>query len=312
MQRYARGLVFVVTFGMGGVGTSTAQTTFKAELKGDAKADSKGAEANADASGTAASKSDASKADDPGGKPPGDGGDPTAGAQTASTEAGNRLMRKGWEDVVTVPRKAVLKEGRVELQPGVGMSINDVLIKHYALGGQINYFLTDVMQIGLEGQYMIKEASSRESLVGLQYNRVSTLNRYKYSAALNFGYAAGYGKFAMFNRYIVHWELVAMGGVGVVKSEIIPRIPGNEVFGGMRISPNFGFGTRVFLNDWMTFNVMLRDYVFPDKFEPTNRTKEQSVDVVADNAESAFVNNVVLSVSVGFFLPTSFQYRTGR
>ena len=90
-----------------------------------------------------------------------------------------------------MPRKAFLKDGRLELFPSTGVSLNDVLIRHYSFGGHLNYYLTDVFSIGLEGQYYIKERTDRESIVGLQYNRIATLNRYLYSGSLNFGYVPG-------------------------------------------------------------------------------------------------------------------------
>jgi len=122
--------------------------------------------------------------------------------QTAPSTPGAAAQRS-WQDVVVVPRKAFLKDGRLELFPFTGVSLNDVLIRHYSFGGNLNYYLTDVFSIGLEGQYFIKERTDRESIVGLQYNRIATLNRYLYAGALNFGYVPGYGKFTLFNRYII-------------------------------------------------------------------------------------------------------------
>lgn len=228
-------------------------------------------------------------------------GDPTAAAGP-----------KRWDDVVVVPRKAFLKGGRVELAPFTGVSLNDVLIRHYSFGGDLNYYLTDVFSVGLQGQYFVKERTDRESVVGLQYNRVSTLNKYKYAGALNFGYVPGYGKFTLFNKYIMHWDITASAGVGVIWTEIIPRNPGAETFQNMNIAPDFGVGTRFYLNDWLTFSVTFRDYVFNDKFEPLNRQPTQSIAEVKENASSQIVNNVMLFASVGFYLPTSFQYRTPR
>jgi hypothetical protein len=85
---------------------------------------------------------------------------------------------KSWEDIVVVPRKAFLKSGRLELAPFTGITINDVLIRHYSFGGDLNFYLTDVFSIGLEGQYFVKERSQRESLVGLQLKPNPTNNRY--------------------------------------------------------------------------------------------------------------------------------------
>jgi outer membrane beta-barrel protein len=236
--------------------------------------------------------------------------DPGAGEAPAVGDAAGR--RPSWQDIVVVPRKAFLKSGRLELSPFTGLSLNDVLIRHYAVGGDLNYYFTDVFSVGLQAQYFIKERTEREGLVGLQYNRVPTLNRYKYAGSLNFAYVPGYGKFTLFNRYIWHWDIFASAGIGAIRTEIIPRILGDETFQNTRIAPNFGAGTRLFLNDWLTASVSIRDYVFNDLLEPTNRTPTQTIDAVKSNAISQWVNNVMLYAAVGVYLPTSFQYRSPR
>jgi outer membrane beta-barrel protein len=220
--------------------------------------------------------------------------------------------RPSYEDIVVVPRKAFLKSGRLELAPFTGITLNDVLIRHYSFGGNLNYYLTDVFSIGLEGQYFIKERSDRESLVGLQYNRVPALNRYKYAAAFNFGYVPGYGKFTLFDKFIWHWDIFVNAGVGAIWTEIIPRNPSDTAFQNINIMPDFGVGTRLFLSSWLTLSFAFRDYVFNDKFEPAMRADGESIDSVKSRAVGQFVNNIMFFTSVGFYLPTSFHYRTPR
>jgi outer membrane beta-barrel protein len=231
--------------------------------------------------------------------------------QAAPTAPGAAAQRS-WQDVVVVPRKAFLKGGRLELYPFTGVSLNDVLIRHYSFGGDLNYYLTDVFSVGLEGQYYIKERTDRESIVGLQYNRIATLNRYLYSGSLNFGYVPGYGKFTLFNRYIIHWDLWIQGGVGLIQTEIIPRVVGDATFKNNRIAPSLGLGTHLFLSNWLTFNVSIKDYVFNDLFEPTDRKPNEDITAVKGRAQGQFVHNIMLSAGLGLYLPTSFTYRTPR
>jgi outer membrane beta-barrel protein len=233
-------------------------------------------------------------------------------AGTAAEQPAGAPRKPSYDDIVVVPRKAFLKSGRIELAPFTGVSLNDVLIRHYSFGGDLNYYLTDVFSIGVQGQYFIKELSERELLVGLQYNRVPTLNRFKYAGALNFGYVPGYGKFTLFNKYILHWDIFVQAGVGVFLTEIIPRIAGEQTFTNTNIAPDFGVGTRFFLSDWLTVSFAFRDYVFNDHFEPLNRTRGQPIDMVKAAATTQLVNNVMFFASLGFYLPTSFTYRTPR
>jgi outer membrane beta-barrel protein len=239
--------------------------------------------------------------------------DTTAPAPGAATGEQPAAPRKSWEDIVVVPRKAFLKGGRLELAPFSSVSLNDVLIRHYAVGGDLNFYLSDVFSIGIEGQYFIKERSEREALVGLQYNRIPTMNRYKYAAAFNFGYVPGYGKFTLFNKYIMHWDMFINAGVGAIWSEIIPRVVGDQTFQTISLAPDVGVGARFFLSDWLTVSFGFRDYIFNDKFEPLDRKPGEDIEAVKARALSqGFVNNIMFTTSIGFYLPTSFTYRTPR
>jgi len=220
-----------------------------------------------------------------------------------------------WQDIVVVPRKAFIKGGRFELSPFSGISVNDNLIRHYSFGGQINFFLSDALSIGLEGQYYVKALSPTADNVGLQYNRIPTLNKYLYSGDLNFGYTLMYGKFALFNKQILHWDTYLTGGVGLMVSEIIPRNPGLSSFQNQLIMVPVGLGARFFLFNWLTVNFAIKDYVFADKFEPAARNMDPALaDPAAAkaNADSAFVNNVMFYGGVGLYLPTKFTYKTPR
>lgn len=252
---------------------------------------------------------------EPGTTPP-ETGAPAAGPElpppVAQGDQSVAPKSKSWEDIVVVPRKSFLKGGRLELAPFTGITLNDVLIRHYAFGADLNFYLTDVFSIGIQGQYFIKELSQRESLVGLQYNRIPTLNKYKYAAAFNFGYVPGYGKFTLFNKLIMHWDIFVNAGVGAIWSEIIPRVPSNLSFGTISLAPDVAVGTRFFLNDWLTISFAFRDYIFNDKFEPIDRKPTETLQSVQDRATGQLVNNIMFTTSLGFYLPTSFQYRTPR
>lgn len=225
-----------------------------------------------------------------------------------------------WKDIVVVPRKQFLKGGRIEFQPFTGITVNDNLIRHYVFGLDLNYFLTDVFWVGLEGQYYLHQLTNQEELLGSEYNLAPTLNQYQYGGALNFGYVPVYGKFAWFNSSIVAWEIWASAGIGVTITKVIPRDPANSAlaFNNTDLTPNVAIGGRFFLPhlDWLTLNWALRDYILPDKFEPNAQVEMMNNITTAagakSQAQSQLVNNVVFSVGVGFYLPTKFQYKTPR
>ena len=245
------------------------------------------------------------------------GGEMT-GTETKKSTEGAGAPRKAWEDIVVVPRKAFLKKSRVEIAPFAGITLNDPLIRHYSFGGDLNYYITDVLSIGLEGQYFIKELSERESLVGLQYYLVPTLNKLKYHYALAFGYVPGYGKFGLFNKWIVHWDLTFALGVGMIRTEIIPRAFGDASFTNDNYVIHGGMGVRLFVLDWLTLSVTFRDYVYKDAFEYRDRanlpdpTNVAAVKKASQDNQSQLVQNIMMFFSIGLYVPPSFTYRTPR
>jgi outer membrane beta-barrel protein len=235
-------------------------------------------------------------------------------AVKASTALASQ-SRLSWQDIVVVIRKPFLKVGRVELMPLVGTTMNDNIIRHYAVGAQLNYYLTDVLSLGLEGQYYQDQFREPFDLIARQARRLPTVNKYNYSAALNFGYVPIYGKFAILDKHIVTWETQLTAGLGVTQSEVIPRdtkFPGFTNDFNITFSP--GASMRFFIFKWLTVNFSVRDYIFIDKFEPTDRSAvmNATADEAKDNADSSLINNVMFQIGLSFWLPTSFEYTTFR
>lgn len=239
----------------------------------------------------------------------GGGDDKPVKGDTGDVKLGE--SRVSWQDIVVVVRKPFLKVNRLELLPQWSVTMNDNIIQHIAFGGQVNYYLTDVLAVGLEGQYYIKNLREPFDLVARQARRLPTVNKYNWSAALDFHYVPVYGKFAVFDQHIVHWETFFTAGVGVTQSEVLPRDPALQPFTNFLVTPNVGAAMRFFITRWTTVHVGIRDYVFVDKFEATDRM-EVSGDAARDNADSSLVNNIMFQVGVSFWFPTSFRYTTFR
>lgn len=231
---------------------------------------------------------------------------------------GDRSQGKAtWKDIVVVPRKSFLKRYRVELLPFYAMTMNDNLIQHHAIGGEINFFMTDILSIGVSGMYYFKNVLDQEFYTRYHFHRVPSLNRYIYTATLNFAYVPIYGKFTLFNQHIMHYEVFATAGVGISGTEIIPRDYRYDPFSNMfTLTFPVGMGGRLFVTDWLAVHVAFRAYVMLDKFEPATRgggaSEEEEVEIAKSNAKTDIVNNMMFNVGVSFFLPTSFKYTTFR
>lgn len=219
-----------------------------------------------------------------------------------------------WKDIVVVVRKPFLKVRRTELNPFVSTTMNDNMIRHNAIGGELAYYLTDVLAIGAEGQYYTHSFAEPYDLVARQARRLPTVNKYNWSAALNFHYVPVYGKFAILDRRLVAWEAYFTAGIGVGQSEVIPRDRAFPGFTNFLIQPNVGASMRFFITKWLTLNFGIRDYLFIDKYEPADRTPMMNATAsqASENATSAFVNNIMFQIGLSFWLPTSFEYTTFR
>ncbi len=219
-----------------------------------------------------------------------------------------------WKDILVVVRKPFLKIRRTELNPFTSISMNDNMIRHYTIGGEFAYYLTDVLAVGVEGLYYVHNFNEPFDLVARQARRLPTVNQYNWSAALNFHYVPVYGKFAVLDKSLVAWEVYFTAGIGAGQSEVLPRDTKFPGFTNLLIQPNLGASMRFFLAKWLTINFGIRDYMFIDKFEPTNREvgMNDSASEAKENADSAFINNVMFQIGVSFWLPTSFEYTTFR
>ena len=219
-----------------------------------------------------------------------------------------------WQDIVVVVRKPFLKSRRTELFPMVGTTMNDNMIRHYTIGGELAYYLTDVLAVGVEGQYYRHSFQEPFDLVARQARRLPTINEYKWSAALDFHYVPIYGKFAILDHRLVTWESFFTAGIGAGESEVIPRDTKFPGFTNLLIMPNVGASMRFFLARWLTINLGIRDYIFYDHFEPRNRSETMfpTAESAKANAEGSLINNLMFQIGVSFWVPTSFEYTTFR
>jgi outer membrane beta-barrel protein len=249
----------------------------------------------------------------PGGEPTPPGGEPTPPGEqkTEAPAAGAQLGSISWKDIVTVPRRPILKYHRVELIPTYNVTINSPVIRHHGFGGIINFFLSETLNIGIEGTYYIPQQLEHYFLIGLDDRVLPSVNQYVWSATFNFGYVPIYGKFALFNKWIFQWEAYVQAGIGVLETQWVPRDPANQAATNFDVLWHVDLGTRLFLTKWLALHVYLKDYMFVDKFEPT--IPRTGTAVPPDNTfVSKFVQNIVFGVGIGMFLPTGFEYKYTR
>lgn len=273
----------------------------------------------------------------------------TAEVQSATTPTeAVRPQGERWKDILVLPRRAVLKAKRVEVVPMYHFNFNNPLIRHHGVGAQINYFLSEALWLGLEGTYYFADQSNSSTgtyfLIGVQDKVVPAVNKLIFSALLDFGYVPAQGKFALFNRKVVHWEGYVTLGVGTFMTQVIPVKRSDPAFTNVSAMFNVGLGSRLFITRWLALNAFLKMYGYPDTFEPvanaafnrdtmppagggagggcasyfrglmpgTDAFEDAYSQCRKDNGNTTLVLDVVFGIGMSFFLPPKFEYKLAR
>ncbi len=202
---------------------------------------------------------------------------------TAKEAAQVEKARKAEIDLIRViQRRPFLRRKRVELAPMLGTNVNDALVSIFVAGGALNYHLSEVMSIGLSGSYSLGSETDLFDRVIEDYELFPEISKVRWSASLDFQYAFMYGKFALFNTWIIPWDTYGVLGAGVTQTEL-----------AVHPSLSMGIGQRYFMNRWFTLNIEVRDNVYNEDYP----------------GGSSIVNNIMFTTGVSFFIPPSFEYR---
>lgn len=230
------------------------------------------------------------------------------------------------ERIWAVQQVYALRNRRLELTPTGGFSLNDPYVSHPGLGLSANFWITNVLAVG--ANFMWFQGLNGRSDVDLRVARSARLavpvNEYQMATALNFTYVPLYGKFLMFNRFIFHWDMYVVAGVGIQRTRPIPVIdPEIRTFSNFNtnIMFNAGLGVRVFVSRWLAITGEVRNYVYPEQLEnpailpdrpvpaggmPQANTRQ---DPSTWTAETRLTDNVMIQVGISIFLPFSVTYR---
>jgi outer membrane beta-barrel protein len=226
-------------------------------------------------------------------------------------------------EIYAVQQQYVIKSGRFELMPYFEFTWNDQFVSHNAPGVALNYYITQVLAVGVNGNwYQGLNADSDFNFQNRRSARIAApLNEYQASADLNFTYVPMYGKFAGFGDFIFHYDAFIEGGVGMIRTRPIPVIdPDNRKFDwNTLVNFDVGIGLRIFFNRWLAAVIEVRDIMYFEKIEsltiqtgpqfPVTRPDSPLNPATWYDKDQHFTNDVQMQVGLSLFLPTSFEYR---
>lgn len=237
--------------------------------------------------------------------------DPTACPTVNMEEAAKRPISN---EIYAVQQIYALRDGRFEINPYYGQTMNDQFVGHPAFGLAVNYYLTNVIGVGLNGNIYGNSTSE----FNLQTSRAARIGQpiteYQWNANANFTYVPAYGKFAGFSDFIFHYDFYVVGGVGAISTRPIAVVdPDNRTFDFQpKVTFNVGGGLRIFFNRWFAVMAEVRDYIFFDDLENPATFDRVSDAQNPDNwlsPDSSFTNNVQAQLGISVFLPFSWEYR---
>lgn len=218
-------------------------------------------------------------------------------------------------DVYAVQQIYALRRHRFELQPYWSFSLNDQFVSHPGPGLAINYYITNVLAVGVNGTFY--QPFNDDSDFNFQNRRATRiavpLNEYQLGAMANFTYVPIYGKFAGFSKFIFHYDGYVNGGVGIMRTRPLSVIdPDNRRFEfDNRLAFSVGIGLRVFLNRWFAVTGELRDYIYQEQLEATTVAATAAGQRNENTwfGETQLTNNVQAQIGISVFLPFSWEYR---
>lgn len=252
----------------------------------------------------------------------GGGGDEVGKADKNSEE---KQIKAEMGLITVVQRQRMLKKKRFDLQPQFGISVNDPYVRHYALGAEFNFWFHNRMAVGINGTGFIGAKTPRYSNVRQQLGLLLTANQVLWQASATFLYNAFYGKIAIFNRALMHWEAYLQVGGGGIHTRVIPRYESlHDPFDNITGQGNIGLGTRFYLPapiNWVSINAGVRHFLYPDLLEPFQRgpstqngtrSELDPPDAAKSAADSTLGQLTYVFIGVSFYLPPSFEYTTPR
>ncbi|MCP4196077.1 MAG: outer membrane beta-barrel domain-containing protein [Proteobacteria bacterium] len=207
-----------------------------------------------------------------------------------------------------------LKAGRVDLQPSFGVSLNDPYVQHMSFSVAASYYLTEILAVGVSFNFYggMNAISDLNFQTSRATHQIVPINEYLWGGQVNFSYIPMYGKFALFKKWILHWDVWLIGGGGFIFTKPFPQIdPDYRDFDyTMKFCFNVGIGGRLFLSKFLAVYIELRDYIFPEQLESRiiDSDDRSNRDAWIDD-DLKLTNNVVLNFGVSLFIPFTFDYK---
>ena len=227
-------------------------------------------------------------------------------------------------DMYAVQQIWALRTNRFEINPYIGVTMNDQFVAHPGPGVALNYYLQHWLAAGVNAN--VYAGFNSQSDFNFETSRAARIGQpiteYQWNVNANATFVPAYGKFAAFSNFIFHYDFYVVVGGGAVSTRPIAVVdPDNRTF-AFTVKPTFGggLGMRIFFTRYLAAMLEVRDYIFWEDLEnpaiasgltATGLPRAQDTSTWLA-PESSFTNNVQAQLGLSVFLPFSWSYKQAK
>ena len=209
-----------------------------------------------------------------------------------------QVRRKFKDKIHVIQPKPVLQKGRLDISPRLGYTINDSLASTPKAGVGVAYHFSERLFVG--GMFDWYQFGSTLSGATDAYNESFSQTQTapdtavpNYMGGIELGWVPAFGKFALFDSGIVFYDLTLSIGGGWMDAQSIQITNGS---GGPALT--LALTSHIFINDWLSFNVGLRDVSY-----------QTTLNGVADKV---LAHTVTVDLGFGLYFPESDREATAE
>lgn len=210
--------------------------------------------------------------------------EPAAEPSAAAAEAGAEQVR---ESIRVIQQRPVLRALRAEVQAFGGVGLSDTLFRHFLVTGNARFHITEQWSVGGSYSHYFGSTSGLFEDVTTDFSVFPEKSLIRWMGGLDAAFVPIYGKFALFDQHIVHYDFYGLAGVNVLQTSRSDDI---------KVAGVLGLGWRVYLTRWLAFTTEVRDHLYVESF----------------NAGDRFMSHFVFHAGFSMFLPFDFDYRFPR
>ena len=217
---------------------------------------------------------------------------------SAAADTGGR--RRTLEGQPAVRHRYELRQGRFEVGPSFGFSLDRAMRHAFVLGAKMEYHFADSFSVGTELGYGIGFNTGLNSELTDSYNennegpdcdkaanpkcdnwtrKADRMSDIKFAGDVRFTWTPIYGRIAVFSKLFVLYDLYAFGGLALAYTDNnYSPDPGetddvNAANKGFRAGLALGMGMRIYFNHWFAMGLEVKDLMFMDNETGSDQTR---------------------------------------